>query len=114
MRPRPRLLYNVVVKQYGVRWLDIGLMLGIPHQHLQSIECDYTDTTNRCMRMLERWLQIDVNATWKKLLDVLDSTHGKYVRYYEKRRYDVINSVCALLCVLNTNHLLIKSIVAFE
>ena len=40
---------------------------------LQTIESDYNKVKQRCTNMLAMWLQKDVNATWKKLLEVIDS-----------------------------------------
>ena len=40
---------------------------------LQTIESDYNKVKQRSTNMLAMWLQKDVNATWQKLLEVIDS-----------------------------------------
>ena len=71
--PKLKELYGLIVPNYAVCWKEIGIGLGLAYEALQIIETDCAKTTQRCTDMLAKWLQKDVNATWQKLLQVIDS-----------------------------------------
>ena len=52
----------------------IGTLLDIPREELKAIEAAYPTNVKRCCnKMLKRWLDMDTNATWKKLTTVINS-----------------------------------------
>ena len=63
----------MIIPKYAIYWKEIGIGLSLSYEALQIIEADFPKTTERCTNMLVKWLQTDVNATWKKLLQVIDS-----------------------------------------
>ena len=71
--PRVRNLYNLVTPLYASQWKIIGIMLDLPLCILESIEYDYRRCQDCCDHMLEEWCQRDINATWQKVFDVIDS-----------------------------------------
>lgn len=71
--PTELYLSGVFVKSYATKWRKIGLALGFITSELDIIEIDHpSNVEDRCMSMLKRWLEKDVNATWKKLFNVAD------------------------------------------
>ena len=71
--PNLRELNNLITPNYAYCWEDIGIGLNLPYATLQAIERDYNKVNQRCTNMLAMWLQKDVNATWQKILEVIDS-----------------------------------------
>ena len=71
--PELKELRGLIVPNYAVSWNEIGIGLGLAYEALQIIETDCARITQRCTDMLAKWLQKDVNATWQKLLQVIDS-----------------------------------------
>ena len=52
----------------------IGILLGLPSGELKCIEASYpTNLKWCCNQMLEKWLEIDLSASWKRLLKVIES-----------------------------------------
>ena len=55
-------------------WYNIGLMLRISDDELDSIENDNPKDSSKCFRkMLQHWLKSDLDRTWKSLADALGS-----------------------------------------
>ena len=72
--PSLRDLYQHITLQYAAVWKDIGILLGLPSGRLQAIEAGWPTNVDRCCnQMLEKWLQVDSNASWSKLFNVIDS-----------------------------------------
>ena len=71
--PNLREIQNLITPSYAHCWKEIGIGLNLPYPMLQAIESDYNKVNQRCTNMLAMWLQKDVNATWKKVLEVIDS-----------------------------------------
>ena len=57
-------------------YYDIGLELDIVNSKLKIIKSDpsFPDLNEKCLKMLELWLEVDPSATWKKLYDALQET----------------------------------------
>ena len=57
-------------------YYDIGLELDIVNSKLKIIKNDSSlpDIKEKCLKMLELWLEVDPSATWKKLYDALQET----------------------------------------
>ena len=52
----------------------IGTLLGIPIADLKIIEASYPNDPRRCCNtMLEKWLEIDPDASWSKLDKAIQS-----------------------------------------
>ena len=67
-------LYGSITPQFAADWKVIGALLGLPSGELKSIEAGYpTNVKWCCNQMLEKWLEMDPCASWKKLLAVIES-----------------------------------------
>ena len=57
-------------------YYDIGLELDVVNSKLKLIknDPDLPDLKDKCLKMLELWLEADASATWKKLYDALQET----------------------------------------
>ena len=72
--PLLRDLYQHITPQYAADWIVIGTLLGLPHGELKAIEVGYpTDVKWCCDRMLEKWLDKDTTASWRKLFTIIES-----------------------------------------
>ena len=72
--PRLKDLFNIVTPDYAAQWKVIGTLLDISTGHLNGIERSFPANAFWCCnRMLEIWLEIDTSASWKKLIQVIDS-----------------------------------------
>ena len=73
-KPFLKHLQNLVTPYYAASWKEIGLQLGIAQGILQSIEIKFqTDVETCCNEMFTEWLDIDVTASWGKLIQVVYS-----------------------------------------
>ena len=72
-RPKLSEALNFVIPQHASQWKQIGLQLGLQTGWLDGVEggnpinCEWC-----CERMLQKWLDITTNATWKQLFDSVD------------------------------------------
>ena len=72
--PRLKDLFNIVTPDYAAQWKVIGTLLDISTGRLNGIERSFPANAFWCCnRMLEIWLEIDTSASWKKLIQVIDS-----------------------------------------
>ena len=72
--PSPKDLQNHFTPQFAVQWRVIGIQLGLPCATLDIIEHDNRDEAiPSCNAMLNRWLQLDTTASWKKLFTAIES-----------------------------------------
>ena len=73
-KPRLKQLQNLVAPYYAASWKEIGLQLDIAQGILQTIEINFqTDVETCCTEMLTEWLNVDVTASWGKLIQVVFS-----------------------------------------
>lgn len=76
-------LYWYVTSKYAVHWEELGARLGLYAHHLAIISKDNAYNPNRtadcCKAMLQKWLEMDINATWVKLKDAINSIEVKGV-----------------------------------
>ena len=60
-----------VVQQHAAQWEKLGVELGLKDYHIANISKDNEHNPKRsetcCERMLQKWLDIDLEATWGKL-----------------------------------------------
>ena len=67
-------LYQHITPQYAAHWKVIGTLLGLPSGALDIIQYDYHDKAEPCCNnMLKKWLQVDITASWKKLITIIES-----------------------------------------
>ena len=59
------------VTPHAADWKVIGILLDIPVGELKCIEA--TNVKWCCNQMLEKWLEIDPDASWNKLNKVIES-----------------------------------------
>lgn len=68
-------LSEYVTPKYAVHWKLIGTQLGLPNNMLDIIEEDYRfRVVSRCNAMFNHWLELDTNASWKKIFSVIESS----------------------------------------
>ena len=72
--PKLKDLYNHVTPEYAAHWRVIGTLLDISKGRLDGIERSFPSNAFWCCnKMLETWLEIDISATWRKLVEALES-----------------------------------------
>lgn len=68
-------LYEHVTPQYTAVWRVIGTLLDLRNEELAAIEAEYPTNFSRCCnKMLEKWLEVDNEASWNKICDVIESS----------------------------------------
>ena len=55
-------LNEKVIPRIAVKWYDIGIQLNIPSFKLDNIRNETDHVTQRCLQMLQMWLQRSSNA----------------------------------------------------
>ena len=65
-----------MVEQYAIYWEKLGLELGLKDFHINNIAENFASHKLRqvekcCTAMLNKWLEIDISATWNKLNDAI-------------------------------------------
>ena len=71
-RPDMRDLDKHIVEQQAAQWERLGLQLGLKNYHIANISRDNPNRAVTCCReMLQKWLEIDLSATWCKLDDAI-------------------------------------------
>ena len=74
MTPTLKELCKEITPEYAAHWKRIGVFLDIRYGVLDTIESEYFRNCRECCdRMLATWLDVDVNASWRKLNSALDS-----------------------------------------
>jgi len=69
---------NFVIPQHASQWKEIGLQLGLSTGSLEAIEIAFPTNCNWCCeRMLQKWLEVDINATWKQLFNSIAAHNCK-------------------------------------
>ena len=67
-------LQEYFTPQYAVKWKVIGTQLGVPSASLDIIEHDnHYKAVECCNAMLNKWLKVDITASWEKLFTVIES-----------------------------------------
>lgn len=74
-RPQVQDINNFVVIKCATYWKQLGRNLKISEDLLNIIEKDYPhDCESCCSKMLNEWLDLTPNASWKLLHDAIDTT----------------------------------------
>ena len=72
--PKLKDLYNLITPEYAAHWKVIGTLLGIEKGILTGVERNFPNNVSWCCNeLLEEWLERDTEASWKKIIQVLDS-----------------------------------------
>ena len=61
------------------RWYPLGIQFGVPHADLMKIECDYQRTDDRMLHMISKWLRIDEQPSWSKVVRALVAINERHV-----------------------------------
>ena len=66
-------------------WHKVGVLCGVTTEVLRVIQKDASDTTSRCCRMFESWLEKTTGTgnkprTWSTLLEAVQSGYGAATR----------------------------------
>ena len=64
---------------YVWRWYPLGIQLGVPDADLRKIECDFQRTEDRLIRMLSKWMRIDEQPSWSKVVRALVAINERHV-----------------------------------
>ena len=70
-------LYEHITPQFAADWpvKVIGTQLGLPSGELKAIEAGWpTNVKWCCNQMLQKWLEVDTTASWKKLFNAIAVT----------------------------------------
>ena len=74
-RPTLKELYEKFTPSYAAHWKRIGVFLDVPNGVLDAIESEFFgDCQECCDRMVAKWLDVDVMASWKKLQNAVNLT----------------------------------------
>ena len=75
--PESRDTNMCVVPYYAVKWRELGEALGITTFQLDIINVDHPNSCEeRCKVMLKKWLKMDPQATWGKLVDAAKAIYS--------------------------------------
>ena len=67
-------LYEQITPFYASDWKVLGTLLGLPSEDLKTIELGYpTNPKWCCNEMLQKWLEIDTEASWDKINKAIKS-----------------------------------------
>ena len=67
-------LYQQFTPRYDACWIDIGILLGLSWDVLETIKDRYGPSAiDCCNAMLEKWLQINPSVSWRKLFTAIES-----------------------------------------
>ena len=75
-KPSIKMLQRHVIPYMATKWYELGAeLLDEKEEHtLSTIEINYSRDANKCcFEMFRRWLQTDVNATWSRIVEALES-----------------------------------------
>jgi len=71
--PKLKDLHNLVTPEHGAKWKEIGRSLGLPDGRLGIIDHDNDHRAEDCCNAVwQEWLDIDSNASWKKVILAID------------------------------------------
>ena len=82
-----KLLQNDLV--YVWRWYPLGLQLGVPDADLKVIESDYQRTEDRKLRSLSKWMDIDKQPSWSKVVRALVAINERHVARTIAEKYGI-------------------------
>ena len=83
-----KLLQNDLV--YVWRWYPLGLQLGVPDAYLKVIESDYQRTEDRKLCSLSKWMDIDEQPSWSKVVRALVAISERHVARTIAEKYGIL------------------------
>ena len=73
-QPKQKDLCSLITPEYAAHWKVIGSLLGISINILDEIKRTFPNSVIlSCNTLWSRWLERDADASWKKLIQVIDS-----------------------------------------
>ena len=104
-RPTMRDLSNFVVPYVGSKWYMLSFQLLDPQytETMQSLKKDNRNVEECCMEMLNEWLRTEPkNATWKRLIEALNSPSVKLHNVANKLQKMLLKTktVCMCICIM--------------
>ena len=73
-KPCTKHLHNLVTPHYAAHWREIGVQLQLPDGILDIIDYDHHRRAEDCCNaMWERWLDVDSQASWSKVIEAVES-----------------------------------------
>lgn len=93
----------MVVPEVSYKWKDLGIQLlksGRKMGILNEIEANYSQDVRRCCQvMLEKWLELQSDASWGQLIEALESQAVEMVNLADRIRSTV--GMVSLCCNIN-------------
>ena len=71
--PELKDLIEYITPSYAPEWKEIGIKLDMPIGVLNFIAAENRTIKRCCNEMLEKWLDLDTTASWRKLINVIES-----------------------------------------
>ena len=72
------------------RWYPLGLQLGVPDADLKAIESDYTQTEDKKLQSLSKWICIDEQPSWLKVVRALVAINERHVARNIAEKYGIL------------------------
>ena len=96
-RPNMRDLNRHIVEQQAAKWEILGLELGLQDYHIANIAKDHPNrSVISCRAMLQKWLDIDLSASWNKLDDAIKKIKSMTTRLVSTIKHsDSTGSLCS-------------------
>ena len=81
--------HDLLVRELSsvVQWDVLGIYLGLEETEIETIERDHHDTARRRIVMLRKWMEKDLNASWEKVIDSLESMSLVRLANQLKKKY---------------------------
>ena len=74
------------------RWYPLGIQLGVPDHDLRKIQYDYQQTDDRMLHMISKWLRIDEQPSWLKVVRALVAINERHVARTIAEKYGILLS----------------------
>ena len=91
---RAAVTHDLLVRELSQvpQWDVLGIYLGLDESDIEVIERDHHDTARRRLVMLSKWSEKDVNASWEKVIDSLESMSQIRLANQLKEKYCISES----------------------
>ena len=80
------------------RWYPLSLQLGVPDADLMMIENDYQRTEDRKLRSLSKWMDIDEQPSWSKVVRALVAINERHVARTIAEKYGIYCYDIIIVC----------------
>ena len=75
---------------YVWRWYPLGIQLGLPDADLKMIENDYHRTEERKLHSISKWMDIDEQPSWSKVVRALVAINERHVARTIAEKYGIL------------------------